>query len=45
MTDLRQQALDYHALPTPGKISVSLTTAAETSEDLSLAYSSGVIVT
>jgi len=42
MTDLRQQALDYHALPTPGKISVSLTTAAETSEDLSLAYSPGV---
>lgn len=42
MTDLRQQALDYHALPTPGKISVALTTAAETSEDLSLAYSPGV---
>ena len=42
MTDLRQQALDYHAFPTPGKISVSLTTAAETSEDLSLAYSPGV---
>ncbi len=42
MTDLRQQALDYHALPTPGKISVSLTTAAETSQDLSLAYSPGV---
>ena len=42
MTDFRQQALDYHALPTAGKISVSLTTAAETSEDLSLAYSPGV---
>lgn len=42
MSDLRQQALDYHSLPTPGKISVSLTTAAETSEDLSLAYSPGV---
>ena len=42
MTDLRQQALDYHSLPTPGKISVSLTTPAETSEDLSLAYSPGV---
>lgn len=42
MSDIRQQALDYHALPTPGKISVSLTTAAETSEDLSLAYSPGV---
>lgn len=42
MSVLRQQALDYHSLPTPGKISISLTTAAETSEDLSLAYSPGV---
>ncbi|MCJ8295721.1 MAG: malate dehydrogenase [Colwellia sp.] len=42
MTDLRQQALDYHSLPTPGKISVALTTSAETSYDLSLAYSPGV---
>ena len=42
MSDIRQQALDYHSLPTPGKISVSLTTPAETSEDLSLAYSPGV---
>jgi malate dehydrogenase (oxaloacetate-decarboxylating)(NADP+) len=42
MTDFRQQALDYHAHPTPGKISVALTTSAETAEDLSLAYSPGV---
>jgi len=42
MTDIRQQALDYHALPTPGKISVELTTPAETSLDLALAYSPGV---
>lgn len=42
MTDFRQQALDYHAKPTPGKISVELTTAAETSHDLALAYSPGV---
>ena len=42
MTDLRQQALDYHAYPTPGKISVELTTPAETSLDLALAYSPGV---
>ena len=42
MKDLRQQALDYHAHPTPGKISVALTTSAETAEDLSLAYSPGV---
>jgi malate dehydrogenase (oxaloacetate-decarboxylating)(NADP+) len=42
MTDFRQQALDYHQFPTPGKIGVELTTAAETSLDLSLAYSPGV---
>ena len=42
MTDFIQQALDYHQYPTPGKISVELTTAAETSLDLSLAYSPGV---
>jgi len=42
MKDLRQQALDYHAYPTPGKIGIELTTKAETSEDLSLAYSPGV---
>lgn len=42
MTDFRQKALDYHQYPTPGKISVELTTAAETSLDLSLAYSPGV---
>lgn len=42
MTDLRQQALDYHAQPQPGKISVELTTSAETSKDLALAYSPGV---
>ena len=42
MTDFRQQALDYHEYPTPGKISVELTTPAETSKDLALAYSPGV---
>lgn len=42
MTDFRQQALDYHQFPTPGKISIELTTPAETSQDLSLAYSPGV---
>lgn len=42
MTDFRQQALDYHEYPTPGKISVQLTTPAETSKDLALAYSPGV---
>ncbi|WP_413700010.1 malic enzyme-like NAD(P)-binding protein [Psychromonas sp. KJ10-10] len=42
MSDQRQKALDYHAFPKPGKISVELTTSAETAEDLSLAYSPGV---
>ncbi len=42
MTDFRQQALDYHAFPTPGKISIELTKPAETSKDLALAYSPGV---
>lgn len=30
MTDFRQQALDYHEKPVPGKISVELTKPAET---------------
>ncbi|WP_341664752.1 malic enzyme-like NAD(P)-binding protein [Vibrio sp.] len=38
----RQQALDYHAYPTAGKISVELSKPAETAGDLSLAYSPGV---
>ncbi len=40
--NLKQAALDYHEFPTPGKINVSLTTAASTQEDLALAYSPGV---
>lgn len=39
---LKQDALDYHANPTPGKLSIELTTPAETSRHLSLAYSPGV---
>jgi len=42
MSDLKQRALDYHASPTPGKIAIQITTEAETSDDLSLAYSPGV---
>ena len=42
MTDFRQQALDYHALPTPGKISIELTKPADSAKDLALAYSPGV---
>jgi malate dehydrogenase (oxaloacetate-decarboxylating)(NADP+) len=42
MSDFKQDALDYHQFPKPGKISVELSTPAETSRDLSLAYSPGV---
>lgn len=40
--DFKQAALDYHQFPKPGKISIELTTPAQTSRDLSLAYSPGV---
>ncbi|MFG1495076.1 malic enzyme-like NAD(P)-binding protein [Saccharospirillum sp. HFRX-1] len=40
--DLKRDALEYHALPTPGKLSIEITTPAETSRHLSLAYSPGV---
>ena len=40
--DFKQAALDYHQFHKPGKISVELTTPAQTSRDLSLAYSPGV---
>ncbi len=42
MSELRQQALDYHAFPVPGKIAIQLTKPAETAHDLTLAYSPGV---
>ena len=42
MKDIRQEALDYHANPTPGKIGITITKPAETTYDLSLAYSPGV---
>lgn len=42
MTDFKQQALDYHSQPVPGKISISLTKPAENARDLALAYSPGV---
>ncbi|WP_108126385.1 malic enzyme-like NAD(P)-binding protein [Saccharospirillum mangrovi] len=40
--DLKRDALEYHALPRPGKLSIEITTPAETSRHLSLAYSPGV---
>lgn len=42
MSDLKTDALAYHSDPKPGKLSIELTTAAETSRHLSLAYSPGV---
>ena len=42
MSDFKQDALDYHQFPKPGKISVELTKPANSSRDLSLAYSPGV---
>jgi len=40
--DLKQAALEYHANPKPGKLSVEITKPTETQWDLSLAYSPGV---
>jgi len=40
--DLKQAALAYNEHPTPGKISIELTTAADSQRDLALAYSPGV---
>ncbi|MFC1542443.1 NADP-dependent malic enzyme [Pseudomonadota bacterium] len=39
---MREEALEYHRLPTPGKISVRPTKPCLTQRDLSLAYSPGV---
>jgi malate dehydrogenase (oxaloacetate-decarboxylating)(NADP+) len=44
LNDIRQAALDYHALPKPGKLAIQLTKPTETPEDLSLAYTPGVAV-
>jgi malate dehydrogenase (oxaloacetate-decarboxylating)(NADP+) len=40
--DMKQAALDYHEFPKPGKISIELSTPAQTARDLALAYSPGV---
>lgn len=42
MMDLKKAALDYHANPKPGKVSIAITKPTDTPEDLSLAYSPGV---
>jgi malate dehydrogenase (oxaloacetate-decarboxylating)(NADP+) len=40
--ELKQAALDYHRLPTPGKIALAPTKMLTNQRDLSLAYSPGV---
>ena len=40
--EMKQAALDYHALPKPGKTAVEPTKPCETQHDLSLAYTPGV---
>jgi len=37
-----QRALDYHAFPSPGKLSIQVTKSTNTQDDLSLAYTPGV---
>jgi malate dehydrogenase (oxaloacetate-decarboxylating)(NADP+) len=40
--ELKKAALDYHAFPKPGKLSIELTKPTVTQRDLSLAYTPGV---
>src|SRR5271163_3272122 len=40
--DMRESALEYHRLPTPGKIGIVATKPLGTQRDLALAYSPGV---
>ncbi len=40
--DRKQAALDYHALPRPGKIAIEVTKPCDTQQDLALAYTPGV---
>ncbi len=42
MTTLRENALKYHAEPTPGKVAIQITKPTATQADLSLAYTPGV---
>lgn len=39
-----QEAINYHAFPTPGKLRIEPTKVMETREDLALAYSPGVAI-
>ncbi|MDG1074434.1 MAG: malic enzyme-like NAD(P)-binding protein [Methylophilaceae bacterium] len=42
MDDLKKRALEYHAFPVPGKLTVESSKPCETQGDLSLAYTPGV---
>ena len=42
VAERKQQALDYHANPFPGKTGTALTKPCETQQELSLAYTPGV---
>lgn len=42
MADIKQEALDYHEHPRPGKLEIALTKSTESAHDLALAYSPGV---
>src|SRR6185312_1579590 len=42
LDDLRKAALEYHRVPTPGKIEVAATKSLITQRDLALAYTPGV---
>lgn len=39
---LKEQALEYHSLPRPGKLAIQITKPTNTQKDLALAYSPGV---
>lgn len=39
-----KEALDYHELPKPGKISIEVTKSVKTQKDISLAYTPGVAI-
>ncbi len=39
---LKEEALEYHLYPKPGKIAIEITKSTETQKDLSLAYTPGV---
>lgn len=41
-TVTKEESLDYHEFPTPGKVAIATTTSLETQRDLSLAYTPGV---